>query len=484
MRFEPPPPDIVDRLAQHRTIGGAPRAEREWLAAHGRLRRYAAGESIARTGQTIEETEMGLEIVLSGHFAIHVDRGGARRKVFEWQGGDIGGMLPFSRMARSPGEAVTDTPVDILSIAPTCFPDLIRECPVVTGLCVHVMLDRARAFNTSDWQDEKMASLGKLAAGLAHELNNPASAVARSAGLLQRRVVEAHRAARAVAVAGLGEVQFAAIDRVRDACLAAPAPVSRSALDRADREDEIAGWLARHGAAGTAAEALADTGVTLDALDALAQAVTGDALDAALEWIAADGEIRTLATETERAGSRISELVGAMKRLTYMDRAPVPELLVLEQGLRDTLAILAHKARTKTVSVTIDVPADLPAVHAIGGELNQVWMNLLDNALDAVLSGGHVTVTARAEGPNLVVRVIDDGCGIAPEDASRVFDPFFTTKPPGKGTGLGLEVARARVRGHGGDIEFDSRPGRTEFRVRLPRHEGAPRPAGDDRPLL
>jgi hypothetical protein len=166
--------------------------------------------------------------------------------------------------------------------------------------------------------------------------------VARSASLLQRRIVEAHRAARAVAVAGLSAIQFAAIDRVRDACVAAPAQVSRSPLERADREDEIAGWLARHGAAGTAAEALADTGVTLDALDTLAQAVTGDALDAALAWIAADGEIRTLATETERAGSRISELVGAMKRLTYMDRAPVPEPLALEQGLRDTLVILTR----------------------------------------------------------------------------------------------------------------------------------------------
>jgi signal transduction histidine kinase len=123
------------------------------------------------------------------------------------------------------------------------------------------------------------------------------------------------------------------------------------------------------------------------------------------------------------------------------------------------------------VTVTIDVPADLPEVHAIGGELNQVWMNLLDNALDAVSSGGHVQVTARAEGRDLVVRVIDDGGGIAPEHASRVFDPFFTTKPPGEGTGLGLEIARARVRGHGGDIEFDSRPGRTEFRVRLPLRE-------------
>jgi signal transduction histidine kinase len=467
VRLEPPPPDIVDRLAEHRTIGRAPRKELEWLAAHGRLKRFEAGEYMARTGTTIEESAVGLEIVLSGHFAIYIDRGRARRKVLEWQGGDVAGILPFSRMARSPGEAVTETPVEALSVAPDCFPELIRECPAVTGMCVHVMVDRARTFNTSDWQDEKMASLGKLAAGLAHELNNPASAVARSGKLLQRRIAEADRAARAIAIARLSEAQLAAVDRVRDACVT-PTTVSLSPLARADREDEIADWVSRHGVGGTTAEGLANTAVTLQALDELAEVLQGEALDVALEWVAAGCEIRTLAAENERAASRISELVGAVKRLTHMDRAPVPEPMDIEQGLRDTLAILAHKARQKSVGVTVEMAPGLPRLHAIGGELNQVWMNLVDNALDAVAEGGQVLVTARPEGRCIVVRVIDDGPGILPEHRSRIFDPFFTTKAPGEGTGLGLEVARARVRGHGGDIEVDSRPGRTEFRVVLP----------------
>jgi signal transduction histidine kinase len=175
--------------------------------------------------------------------------------------------------------------------------------------------------------------------------------------------------------------------------------------------------------------------------------------------------------ENERAGTRISELVSAMKRLTHMDRAPVPEPMNIEQGLRDTLAILGYKARTKSVSVKIEVSPNMPMVNAIGGELNQVWMNLLDNALDAVGLGGSVVVTVKPEGRAAVVRVIDDGPGIADDHKQRIFDPFFTTKQPGEGTGLGLEVARARVRGHGGDISFDSRPGRTEFRVMLPLRE-------------
>jgi signal transduction histidine kinase len=151
-----------------------------------------------------------------------------------------------------------------------------------------------------------------------------------------------------------------------------------------------------------------------------------------------------------------------------MDRAPVPEPMDIEQGLRDTLAILTHKAREKSVGVKIEIAPGMPRVSAIGGELNQVWMNLLDNALDAIREGGHVTVTASQEGQTMAVHIIDDGIGIPPENRNRVFDPFFTTKEPGEGPGLGLETARVRVRGNGGDISFESVPGRTEFTVHLP----------------
>jgi signal transduction histidine kinase len=157
-----------------------------------------------------------------------------------------------------------------------------------------------------------------------------------------------------------------------------------------------------------------------------------------------------------------------MKRMTYMDRAPVPEPLDLEQGLLDTAFVLANKARAKSATIDIDIPPDLPRVYAIGGELTQVWMHLIENALDAVGEGGHVSVTATPEGHSICIRIIDDGVGIPPENKVRLFDPFFTTKEPGQGTGLGLEVARARVRGNGGDITFESMPGRTEFRVFLP----------------
>jgi signal transduction histidine kinase len=252
-----------------------------------------------------------------------------------------------------------------------------------------------------------------------------------------------------------------------------PVTISLSPLERADREDEISEWLLAHGADGSAVDALAETSVTVEALDELAEVMEGDALDAALDWVAAGCSVRTLAQESERAGSKISELVGAMKRLTHMDRAPVAELIDVEQGLRDTLMVLGHKARDKSLSLKMEVAPGLPRVRAIGGELEQVWMNVLDNALDAVDLGGHVTVTAKPEGYALVVRVVDDGAGIPPDDQRRIFDPFFTTKAPGEGTGLGLDIARGHLRRYGGEIDFDSRPGRTEFRVTLPLAESA-----------
>ena len=188
-------------------------------------------------------------------------------------------------------------------------------------------------------------------------------------------------------------------------------------------------------------------------------------LDAALRWIATGCATQALAYDIEHAATRIHDLVAAVKRFTYMDAATGPESIDVSVGLRDTVRVLAAKARDRSASITLDIAPDLPRVHAIGGELNQVWLNLLDNALDAVQPSGHVTLSAGAERDRVVVRVVDDGTGIPADILPRIFDPFFTTKPPGHGTGLGLEIAHQLVRQSNGDIAVQSRPGHTEFRV-------------------
>jgi signal transduction histidine kinase len=459
-----PDGDLLARLTAHRTIGNAPRAELEWLVAHGTLERYQTGDMIARKGQPVE----ALYIILKGHVAHVLDQGGSWRKAMDWHDGDATGMLPYSRMANAPGNSVIQEPTEILRVAREHLPALPIECPQVTAELVHAMVDRARAFKVSDLQVEKMASLGKLAAGLAHELNNPASAAARSAQLISEALAESEEASRAFGAANLDDRAQAVVERIRWACSGGPTTGVFSPLERADREEALTDWLLDHDLDDALAAPLGETNVTLALLDDLAAAVDGDRLRASLRWVAAGCTVRGLAQDVERAASRVHELVSAVKGFTYMDHAPSAEPVDLAKGLGDTLAVMAAKARAKSASLALDLPPDLPRVRGFGGELNQVWANLIDNALDAVGENGRVMVTARPEGARVVVRVTDDGPGIPAEVESRIFDPFFTTKPVGKGTGLGLDIVRRLVDRNDGSIEVESEPGRTEFRVALP----------------
>jgi signal transduction histidine kinase len=245
----------------------------------------------------------------------------------------------------------------------------------------------------------------------------------------------------------------------------------RSPIEEAEREEAMAGWLADHGLDLTLAEALAETAATFEALDALVRTVDGAALNAVLQWAAAGCSVRGLASEIEDAAARISGLVTAIKDFTHMDQAAVAEPVDLTQGLSSTVAVLRSKARAKSISVNVDLEPGLPRARGFAGELNQIWANLIDNALDAVPNSGRVQVLANRERESVVVRVVDNGTGIPAGIRDRIFDPFFTTKPVGQGSGLGLDIVRRLVRHNDGEISVESQPGRTEFRVVLPLDE-------------
>ncbi len=408
-----------------------------------------------------------MHILLSGHVVIHIDRGAGSHKIFEWHGGDVGGTLPYSRGARAPNDAVATTDTEILMIPLDALEEMKHTCPVATAALVHVMLDRARDFRSSDLRDEKLLSLGRLAAGLAHELNNPASAAVRSAKLLADGLKGAEQAAAALGAARLSDVQLAAIERVRAICAEA-VPLPRSAIERADREDEIGDWLVTHGANEGCAVPLAETEVTLALLDELGTQVQGATLDASLRWISSGCHVRALARDIETATARIHDLVASIKGFTFMDRAPTPEGIDIRRGISDTFIMLGAKCRAKGANVKVTFAPDLPPAHAVGAELNQVWMNLIDNALDALPVGGHLTVEASEERGRVVVRIIDDGPGIPADKLERIWEPFFTTKAVGQGTGLGLDIVRRILHRHEGEVDVESIPGRTEFRVSLP----------------
>lgn len=456
--------DLLTRLAQHQALGSAPSNEHEWLVRHGTLRSYEIGGVVTFKG----EPAMNLLIVLTGHLVIRVDRGAGSHKIFEYRAGQVGGVMPYSRGAIPPGDVVAEEPTELLAIPREMLPEMARECPTVTAALVHAMVDRARQFTSSDLRDEKLISLGKLAAGLAHELNNPASAVIRSAKMLNGSLTAAEHAAWKLAEANLSDSQFASIEMTRAMCVSSQGSTGLSAMARADREEAISDWLVEHDANEDSASALADTAVTIDALDALAENVTGTALDATLQWVAACCTVRALSSEIETAATRIYDLVGAVKGFSYMDHAPTPEPVDIRRGIAETFTMLGAKTRAKSAQISMDFADDLSRAHAVGAELNQVWMNLIDNALDVIDVGGHVTVTASNEANSVVVRIIDDGPGIPPEIHGRIFDPFFTTKGVGKGTGLGLDVVRRLLQRHDGGIAVESVPGRTEFQVWLP----------------
>ncbi|MBL8219610.1 MAG: cyclic nucleotide-binding domain-containing protein [Bryobacterales bacterium] len=460
--------DVVDRLAEHKTVGSAPREELEWIASHGALRQLSVGDVLTAKGTQVA----GLYILLSGRIVIFVDRGAGPQKMMEWREGDVLGLLPYSRLVSPPGDTVAQEPSTILAVPREQLRAMIRECYEVTAILVHRMLDRARAFTSSDLHNEKMISLGKLSAGLAHELNNPAAAIERGAALLEDRLEDAERASRLLGASRLTDAQLAAVDAIREACVAARPLGVLSPIEEAEREEAIADWLDDHGLNAAIAEALTDTSASIASLDQLAATVDGPALEAVLRWAAAGCSVRTLASEVQDAAMRIAGLVSAVKGFTHMDQATVAAPVDLVQGLSNTVAVLRAKARTKSVTVSIEAEDGLPRVRGFAGELNQIWANLIDNALDAVPASGRIDVLAQREGQGVAVRIVDNGPGIAAEIRARIFDPFFTTKPVGLGTGLGLDIVRRLVRHNEGEIAVESQAGRTEFRVVLRIAEG------------
>jgi signal transduction histidine kinase len=436
----------------------------EWLLARGEFRHYALGAVL--NAKMTPATAM--VVLLEGHVTIRVNRGTGAHKIVEWRAGDVTGALPYSRGGKPPDDAVADEHCETFEVPREIFPEMIRECPMLTARLVHVMLDRVRVFTSADLRDEKLVALGKLAAGLAHELNNPASAATRAAKGLAEAQLAADAAARRLGALRLNAQQLAALDSVADACRGDGSAPHRTALERSDREEELSAWLKRHRGNESCVVPLAETSITLEDLDALAAVITGAELDAALCWLATGCASRALAGAVEISASRISEIVNAVKGFTYMDQAPNAVSVDLRRGIQDAITMLNAKVRAKAADIAVELPADLPAVRAVGAELNQVWLNLLDNALDAIDEKGRIRIAGRKEPEYVIVEVIDNGAGIPAETLWRIFEPFYTTKGVGKGTGLGLDIVRRLLQRQDGGIDAESAPGRTAFKVFLP----------------
>jgi signal transduction histidine kinase len=324
----------------------------------------------------------------------------------------------------------------------------------------------ARNYETMARERETLAALGKLAAGLAHELNNPAAAATRAVDALGQSYAGLLSSLRRLAALPIRADQFARIDALR--LELRPQPALDSPLDRADREDALADWLAARSVQQEweLAAVLAGAGADVDWCERVAE-VTGDApVEAALEWVASTLSATGLLEEVKESTRRISDLVAAVKSYSQLDRASM-QVTDLAEGLESTLVMLAHRT-PPDVTVVREYGADVPPIQALAAELNQVWTNLITNALDAMDGAGTLRVSTRLDQGTVVVEIGDTGTGMTPETQRHAFDPFFTTKGVGEGTGLGLDISRRIVDRHRGEIGIAVQPGETVLRVRLP----------------
>jgi signal transduction histidine kinase len=464
------PEQIANFVEDLKTIGVFSDLSTEdlaWLAHKMTEARYPAGETYAHAGDPLEH----LVVMLEGEAQIErADAPGAPG--FTSSAGQVTGLLPFSRLTQYRGTARAVTPVRVLLLHKRDFPEMMNRIPVLAQRLVALMSDRIREITRMETQQDKLVALGKLSAGLAHELNNPAAAARRAAQTLAESM-------ESVRAASIKLMQYPSSEAQRQAILefeleAAKTATSRNSppadpLEVADLEQQITTWLDEHSVSEpwTIAPVLAEARVDGAKLTALAGMVGSDAVVAhALRRVVSIITIYGLIHEIDNSTRRISDLVTAIKRYSYMDQAPMQEV-DLKEDLENTLTIFGHRLKNG-VNVVRDYDPSLQRVCAYGGELNQVWTNLIDNAIDAMSGKGELRVRTAKEFDCAMVEIGDNGPGIPMEIQSRIFDPFFTTKKLGEGTGLGLDTVMRIVRHHHGSIELKSVPGDTRFRVRLP----------------
>jgi signal transduction histidine kinase len=454
---------LLERLRELPALAGIDEDGLDRLLRDGTLRRLQPEEVLIVEGEIAHVAYL----IVEGEVDIARSAGDGEVVIATRSAGELVGEMGLLMETRRNASVRARVPTTVVEIGAGTFETVLASRPETAIAMLRNVWDRLQSAEAHLVQHQKMAALGTLAAGLAHELNNPAAALVRSAGQLADAVVIWEQQANGLGELNLAPDERAKVDGLRRS-LADAAPLANlDPLERADLEAGIEHWLETHGItdAWCLAPTLADAGGKPELLEQIGASVREEHLSPTLWWFGNGALVQRLLMELSISARAISEVVTAVKAYTRLDEAPIQEIDIHE-GIDQALVILRHKL--KGVRVLREFAADVPRISAYAGELNQVWTNLIDNAADALNGSGTLTIRTRVTACDIIVEVEDSGPGIAPGEQECVFNPFFTTKPPGQGTGLGLSISFNVIHKHGGDMQLESQPGRTCFSVRLP----------------
>ncbi len=459
-------PKILEQLREFDLFRGVEASALQWLIDRSDYLYYDAGEHVFQPDQPINH----MQVILEGGLVIEMEQAGELREISTWEKGCVTGLLPFSRMRASKAYATAMSPTYSLALHRDRFTEMVNTSYELTQALVSVMTSRVRDFSQMQSQNEKLMALGKLSAGLAHELNNPASAMVRSAEELYKALHQTPERFKEIITMRISAEQTDRVNAILFARLPDLHKTDLSTVERMDKEEALVDWMDDRGI--DDAEAIADTmvdfGFTLEDLDAIEAIVEGRHLATLLWWIESTLHMEKTVTDIREASDRISKLVRSVKSYTHMDRGGSRDFVDLNDGLRSTLLMLKHKLKQKNIRVAKELGEALPKVEAFPGELNQVWTNLIVNAVDAMEEGGSLTLRTYAERRFVCAEVEDNGEGIPEEYQTRIFDPFFTTKSISEGTGMGLDIVKRIINRHKAEIKLQSQPGKTVFKLCFP----------------
>lgn len=446
---------------------GVPDNQMQWLAENIAVKIFKPGDLLFKAG----EPATHMYVIHDGHFNIYVDRNGKRQAFAETGKKDITGVLPYSRMKIAAGNGEATVTSTVFALDRNKFHDMICNQYELTEVLVHRMTDRIRSFTTLQQQNEKLASLGKLSAGLAHELNNPASAVVRSSEALKKHLKSTPEKFKLIMDIKVDSKQVDVVNEVLFSRLRATENMRLSLMERTALEDELTDWMDDKDMEDSMewAEVFAEFNFCVQDFERVNKEVPDESLRAVFGWMVSNLVTEKMVGEIADASKRISDLVGSVKNYTHMDRSQDKQPTDFHLGLRSTVTMLGHKLRQNKVQVDEQF-GQIPHIQAFPGEVNQVFTNLIDNAIDAMeANGGTLTINTERTGDFVEIRISDTGSGISPEIMDKMFDPFFSTKEIGKGTGMGLDlVLKIMEQRHNGTIKVKSEPGNTTFTMCFP----------------